>query len=184
MGLKIAEIFLLVSIVVSPVIVVVAVVWAFIALMRRLKKGGQPQRTPSQRSSTSGFLESPLRETTSSFREVDVKRPQTQDLSAERGRFSAKQKKEAVLRGLKGEDFEALSRELDVTMAVLSEWREKFLAGAEARLESREPEPADDEVLRLKAMVGDLMMKNELLAEKARLLESNAQGVPARKSKG
>jgi putative transposase len=67
---------------------------------------------------------------------------------------------------------------------VLSEWREKFLAGAEANLKSREPEPTDDEVLRLKAMVGELMMKNELLAEKVRLLEGNAPGFPWRQSRG
>ncbi|MFP2962096.1 hypothetical protein ACLEPN_31025 [Myxococcus sp. 1LA] len=74
-----------------------------------------------------------------------------------------------------------LSRELGVTAAVLSARREMFLAGAEANLERREPEPADDEVLRLKAMVGELMLKNELLAEKARLLEGNAPGLPLRK---
>ncbi|MCE9674049.1 transposase [Myxococcus stipitatus] len=113
-----------------------------------------------------------------------MKKQQKQDRTAERGRFSAKRKKEAVLRLLKGEELDALSRELGVTAAVLSEWREKFLAGAEANLKSREPEPADDEVLRLKAMVGELMMKNELLAEKARLLETNAPGFPWRKSRG
>ncbi len=115
-----------------------------------------------------------------------MKRQQKQDRTAERGRFSAKRKKEAVLRLLKGEELDALSRELGVTAAVLSEWREKFLAGAEANLKSREPEPepADDEVLRLKATVGELMMKNELLAEKARLLEDNAPGFPWRKSRG
>ncbi|AKQ63258.1 ISGsu7, transposase OrfA [Myxococcus hansupus] len=91
------------------------------------------------------------------------------------------QKKEAVLRVLKGEEPGALSRELGVAAAVLSEWREMFVAGAEANLKRREPEPTDDEVLRLKAMVGELMLKNEMLAEKARLLEGNAQGMPLRK---
>ncbi|MCP3162548.1 transposase [Myxococcus qinghaiensis] len=100
-----------------------------------------------------------------------MKKQQKQDRTAERGRFSAKRKKEAVLRLLKGEELDALSRELGVTAAVLSEWREKFLAGAKANLKSREPEPADDEVPQLKAMVGELMMKNELFAEKARLPE-------------
>ncbi|QAT84972.1 hypothetical protein EJ065_3410 [Corallococcus coralloides] len=113
-----------------------------------------------------------------------MKKQQKQDRTSERGRFSAKRKKEAVLRLLKGEELDALSRELGVTAAVLSEWRERFLAGAEANLKSREPEAADDEVLRLKAMVGELMMKNELLAEKARLLEGNAPGFPWRKSRG
>jgi hypothetical protein len=84
-----------------------------------------------------------------------------------------------VLRLLKDEELDALSREVGVTAAVLSEWREKFLAGAGANLKRREPEPADDEVPRLKAMVGELM-KTELLAEKARLLEGNAPGLPWR----
>ncbi|WP_158620010.1 transposase [Corallococcus sicarius] len=59
-----------------------------------------------------------------------MKKQQKQGRTAERGRFSAKRKKEAVLRLLKGEELDALSRELGVTAAVLSEWREKFLAGA------------------------------------------------------
>ena len=43
-------------------------------------------------------------------------KPDTPD----RGRFSAKRKTEAVLRLLRGEDLEALSRELGVTAATLS----------------------------------------------------------------
>ncbi len=87
-----------------------------------------------------------------------MKKQQKQDRTVERGRFSAGRNKESVLPLLKGEELDALSRELGVTAAVLSEWREKLLAGAEANLKNREPGPADDEVLRLKAMVGELMM--------------------------
>ena len=43
--------------------------------------------------------------------------------------------------------------------------------------------PMTLEVLRLKAMVGELTMMNELLAEKARLLEGNAPGFHWRKSR-
>ncbi|WP_426749788.1 hypothetical protein [Myxococcus sp. Y35] len=67
---------------------------------------------------------------------------------------------------------------LRVTAAMLSEWREKLLDGAEANLKSRGQEPANDEGLRLKTMVGELMMKHEPLAEKARLLEIYAPGLP------
>jgi hypothetical protein len=102
----------------------------------------------------------------SSPRELDVKK-QKQDRTAERGRFSEKQKKDAVLRLLNGTELNALSRELGVTAAVLSEWREKFLTRAETNLTSREPEPADDKVLRLKAMVGALMMKAVLPRSRA-----------------
>src|SRR5215211_4783855 len=57
-----------------------------------------------------------------------------------RRRMSARRKQEAVLRLLRGEDLELLSRELGVTAAELSGWREAFLAAGEASLKSR---PAD-----------------------------------------
>ena len=43
--------------------------------------------------------------------------------SDDRGRFSARRKTETVLRLLRGEDLELLSRELGVTAATLSAWR-------------------------------------------------------------
>ena len=42
-----------------------------------------------------------------------------------RGRWSAKRKFAAVLRLLRGEDLETLSRELGVTAATLSGWRDQ-----------------------------------------------------------
>lgn len=87
------------------------------------------------------------------------------------GRFSAKRKQEAVLRLLRGEDLETLSRELGVTAGTLSEWRDQFLAGAEAALHSRPRDERDEEIARLKAKVGDLTMDNELLESKIERLE-------------
>ena len=55
-----------------------------------------------------------------------------------RGRWSAKRKYAAVLRLLRGEDLETLSRELGVTAATLSGWREQFLEGGAANLKARE----------------------------------------------
>ena len=52
----------------------------------------------------------------------------------ERGRFSAPRKAAAVLRLLRGEDLELVSRELGVTAATLSAWRDDFLAGGQAAL--------------------------------------------------
>jgi hypothetical protein len=46
----------------------------------------------------------------------------------DRGRYTARRKVEAVVRLLKGEDLDTLSRELGVTAATLSEWREAFLS--------------------------------------------------------
>ena len=101
----------------------------------------------------------------------------------ERGRYTAKRKVEAVMRLLKGDDLDTVSRELGVTAATLSAWRDAFLAGAEANLKSREPTPADDDNLRLKAKIGELTMEVELLREKATKLEVNAPNFPWRKSR-
>jgi transposase len=84
-----------------------------------------------------------------------------------RRRMSARRKQEAVLRLLRGEDLELLSRALAVTAAELSHWREAFLAGGEASLKSRPADARDAEIGRLKAKVGDLTMANELLGAKA-----------------
>jgi hypothetical protein len=83
----------------------------------------------------------------------------------DRGRYSAKRKTEAVLRLLRGENLDSLSRELGVTAGTLSEWKEQFLAAGESGLKSRKVDPADDEIMRLKAKVGELMMDNELYEE-------------------
>src|SRR4030095_2639202 len=57
-----------------------------------------------------------------------------------RRRMSAKRKQSAVLRLLRGEDLELVSRELSVPAAELSAWRDAFLAVGEASLKTR---PAD-----------------------------------------
>ena len=84
-----------------------------------------------------------------------------------RRRMSARRKQDAVLRLLRGEDLELLSRALAVTAAELSDWREAFLAAGEASLKSRSADARDAEIGRLKAKVGDLTMANELLGAKA-----------------
>src|SRR5947209_4717608 len=57
--------------------------------------------------------------------------------SQDRGRFSARRKTEAVLRLLRGEDLDTLSRELGVAAAALSSWRAAFLDGGTAAMKSR-----------------------------------------------
>ena len=68
----------------------------------------------------------------------------------DRGRFSAKRKTDAVLRLLRGEDLELVSRELGVIAATLSGWRDDFLAGGHAALKSRPTDDRDDEIARLR----------------------------------
>src|SRR5215208_3481313 len=73
-------------------------------------------------------------------------------------RISARRKLEAVLRSLRGENPKLISRELGVTAAELSGWRDTFLAGGEASLKSRPADARDAEIDRLQAKVGELTM--------------------------
>lgn len=92
-------------------------------------------------------------------------------------RMSAKRKQEAVLRVLRGEDLEVVSREIGTTAADLSAWRDIFLEAGAASLKSR---PADSHGRDLKAMrekIGEMTMANELLEAKTDRRES---GTPFR----
>ena len=89
------------------------------------------------------------------------------------GRMSRQRKTAAVLRLLRGEDLETVSRGLGVTAATLSGWREAFLAAGEAALSTK---PASGEELaseRLKAKLGAALIERDLLHEKIALLEAN-----------
>ena len=89
--------------------------------------------------------------------------PSSTNHPSDRGRFSAQRKTDAVLRLLRGEDLDALSRELGVTAATLSTWREDFLAGGKAALRSRPADGRAEQLHRLQAEVGELTMDNGLL---------------------
>ncbi len=67
---------------------------------------------------------------------------------------------------------ELVSRELGVTAAELSGWRDAFLAAGETSLKTRPADGRDVEIGRLKAKVGDLTMSNELLTTKIDHLEA------------
>jgi transposase len=88
-----------------------------------------------------------------------------------RRRMSAKRKQSAVLRLLRGEELEPVSRELAVPAAEVSAWRDAFLAAGEATLKTRPANGRDLEIGRLKAKVGELSMETELLEAKIERLE-------------
>ncbi len=71
-----------------------------------------------------------------------------------------------MLRILRGEDLELVSRELGVTAADLSGWRDSFLAAGAASLKSRSEDSRDRELRAMKEKIGDLKMANELLEAK------------------
>ena len=54
---------------------------------------------------------------------------------------------ETVLRLLRGEDLESVSRELGITAARVSQWRDQFLAAGQASLKSRAPDARDEDNL-------------------------------------
>src|SRR3569833_2836299 len=89
------------------------------------------------------------------------------------GRWSSRRKVSVILEVLRGADLEATSRKHRVTMATLSEWRDRFLAGGEASLKRREVDEEDEEKRRLKSVVANVSIENELLREKITRLESN-----------
>ena len=89
-------------------------------------------------------------------------------------RFSARRKLRAVSRLLRGEPLEVVARELNVTTARLSAWRDQALLAAEAALKERERDDRDDEIARLKGKVGEMTMETELLREKIARLEAGA----------
>lgn len=87
-------------------------------------------------------------------------------------RWSAKRKVEAVLRLLRGESLDIVSRELGVKASTLAAWRETFLRSGEEGLKSRREDPLAAENQKLKAKIGELTMEIELLNEKIDRLES------------
>jgi transposase-like protein len=95
-----------------------------------------------------------------------------------RPRWSAGKKMDVVLRLLRGESLEVLSRELGVEAHRLAAWRDDFLEGGKEALKGQRPDRSgDDRGLRqAERKVGQLTMENEILraAAEKRLLCSQA----------
>ena len=75
------------------------------------------------------------------------------------GRLSARRKRETVLRLLRGEDLESVSRELGITAARAAQWRDQFLAAGQASLKSLAPDAWDEANRRLQAKIGERLME-------------------------
>ena len=95
------------------------------------------------------------------------------------GRFSAGRKREVVLRLLRGEDLESVSRAVGITAARASHWRAQFLAAGQAGLKSRATDARDDDHRRLQAKIGELLMETEVLYAKVDQLEASGPLGPA-----
>jgi hypothetical protein len=78
-------------------------------------------------------------------------------------RWSAGRKREVVLRLMRGEAAEMLSRELGLPMFKLEQWRQKAEAALDGALKEREADPADGQLAAAMQRIGELSMENELL---------------------
>jgi hypothetical protein len=87
------------------------------------------------------------------------------------GSCSAKRKASVVLELLRGADLESTSRKYGVTAAPLTEWRDAFLAGGAEALKARQEAQLDEQGRRMKLVIAEMAMENELLRERIRRME-------------
>jgi len=83
--------------------------------------------------------------------------------AAEGKRWSAGRKKEVVLRLLRGEPVDAISREVWVPIYKLERWRDRALAGIDAGLKERESDPVERQLDEANRRIGELVMEIEIL---------------------
>ena len=106
-----------------------------------------------------------------------TKKPDTTAEEASREtRFSANRKTDIVLRLMRGESLDALSRETGQPASRLSAWRDEFIEAGKASLKSRAGAPSgltDEQRRDMQAKIGEITMDNELLRAKIAHLEAN-----------
>lgn len=93
-------------------------------------------------------------------------------------RWSARRKADAVIRLLRGESLDELSRELRVEAHRLQAWRDEFLAGGIEGLKARPLQPEDRRLKEAERKIGELTMDNEILRAAAR---KRGLSIPPRK---
>ena len=85
-------------------------------------------------------------------------------------RWTRTRKREVVMRMIRGEPVEALSRELGVEVYRLEEWREMAMAGMDGGLRAKKKEATEVLLDEAHKAYGRAMMENELLRERCRRL--------------
>ena len=81
-------------------------------------------------------------------------------------------KERAVLRLLKGEDMELVSREMGVAMHELSRWRDKYMLAGRENLKSHPKDPVNAEMEQRDRLIAKLALENEIL-KKARAIAAS-----------
>jgi len=83
-------------------------------------------------------------------------------------RWSTGRKKAVVLRLLRGESVDAISRELSVPIYKLEQWRDRALAGIDTGLKERGNDPLERQLDDAKRRIGELVMEVEILQKERR----------------
>lgn len=84
-------------------------------------------------------------------------------------RWSARRKRDAVLRLLQGEPLDAVSREVGVEIYRLETWRNQALDGMESALKKRDGDLLAEELKAAKQHIGELTMEVEVLRREVAL---------------
>jgi transposase len=95
-------------------------------------------------------------------------------------RWSAGRKREVVLRLLRGESIDALSRELGVESYRLEDWKQRALTGIDASLRERETTSERVELDAALKRLGELTMDYELMVKRCE--RSGVRPLPLRRS--
>jgi len=83
-------------------------------------------------------------------------------------RWSATRKMEVVLRYIRGESLDSLSREIGIAASQIEIWHQKVIQGMELSLKDQEKNPLQKDLDIAKKRIGELCMENELLREKSK----------------
>ena len=83
-------------------------------------------------------------------------------------RWSAGRKKAVVLRLLRGEPVDTVSREVAVPIYKLEQWRDRALTGIDAGLKERENDPLEKALDDAQRRIGELVMEVEILQKERR----------------
>ena len=86
-------------------------------------------------------------------------------------RWSASRKRDVVLRLLRAESLDTVSRDVGVEVYRLEAWKARALAGLELGLKEQAGAPLAAELDAAKRHIGELSMENELLRDRTRAAE-------------
>jgi transposase len=90
-------------------------------------------------------------------------------MTKKKTRKSASLKEQAVLRLLKGEDMEMVSRQTGFAMHELAQWRKKYMLGGRENLKAHPNDPRNTELEQRDKLISKLALENEIL-KKARAI--------------